>query len=245
MAGIPCINDTCGITSTVDGSGRLNLNVRLDADGGIVCTDGEGLGVNVLGSTGIAEGSICESLLGLTTTNKLFARQPNHELFGAGSERADLATGATVTRSVNITNDSLTCPRLIVFDAVWKFVYTVTSAGAALNQRYYSNDVTFDLLVAGTSILAGDAFSETLSGVGNDSLSDQRSYGTGRSAVYTLGAGATVQISMRAIRGALHTGTGAAMDGTGDPNGVTMGFRAAVLELPSGNLATPSGGTLT
>lgn len=71
----PCINDTCSITSAIDAVTRkMSLNAQLDPTGGLICTDGRGLGVEIYGAPAVAAPvDTCFQQLGVSPAGELWS----------------------------------------------------------------------------------------------------------------------------------------------------------------------------
>jgi hypothetical protein len=152
MAGVPCVNDTCSIVSTVDENGRLNINARLSALGGLVCgTDAlpnDGLRVALHGDpAAVSPASLteCDNLLGITTEGKLFAQRPGYELLQVTGTEVDFPSDATdSTNSTNFTvTNNANCSRLVILRT--KFVFQFTSQ---VQDPGFKTDGTFVLDVS-------------------------------------------------------------------------------------------------
>lgn len=227
MAGVPCVNDTCGIISTVDANGRLDLNVRLSPTGGLVCVDGSGIGLSSV---------------------------PAHLIASSGmAARVSHPASDVAEHTMTITNPGAT-DLLVVVDARYDFRFTYTAAAAAspafaspgdptpaevlniaqgaIDSRYYSFDIGFNLLFNNNPVIAGGAFAETLSGIGrrNSDGSDQRALSHKTAAVFTLPPGAWPLV-MRSTRSANGAGTTGTIDSVGPSNGILMDIRMAILSL--------------
>lgn len=210
MAGVPCVNDTCSITSTVDANGRLNLTVNLDPNGGLVCTDGAGLGL---------------------------AASPLSDIVTAGMpDRLDLPSPGVVQFPFSITN--LTGSTiLVVADARFAFTYTVDGVGATYADNYFSFDMTYNMLVDTVSVLSGGAFSDTIAGGSNPGGgSDERQFTAKTAAVFQIAPGIH-SVILQTNRSAPGAGSVGTQDGTGGNNGILMDARLGVIGLPAGNIA--------
>lgn len=230
MAGIPCINDTCSITSTVDANRRLSLNARLDPDGGIVCTEGEGLGVQIIGNTGVAAGSLdaCDTLLGMTTTGQLFARRPEYEYVSQGSPNQDLASSSSATGTPLVVTNNAACRRLMIWRVAWQFTATVTDIAA--NSGFGTNGVfhlDIDTLGAGFTQEPWNLMGGLKVGDGTQVLT------TGHNAVSFdfIEQSQVVTFTPRATR----SGSWGTVAGTGGSNGFTATVRVVVIDLEPGN----------
>lgn len=219
MAGVPCVNDTCGIVSTVDEFGRLNLNVRLDPAGGLVCNEGAGLAIS--------------------TQSSHFVAIVNE------AARASLATaGAPSDFPISITNSTgLFLMAVIAGKFDFRYRYLADNVDAAndppntaakvndiINDRYYSFDVTHNILMNSASILpGGSGVAETLAGIGpqNTAGSDERTATRTIGTVVTIPPGLT-SIVLRSTRSA----PGAQSQGTLTFAGTTLGvLRSARIAL--------------
>lgn len=128
VAGVPCVSDTCSITSTIDSFGKLSLNARLDPAGGLVCgTDADpmaGLRAQIYGNPAAVSPATlteCDSLLGVTTDGFLFARRPSFEIIIPETSVVDWnggingATGPQTANSINHTVvNNANCARLMI-----------------------------------------------------------------------------------------------------------------------------------
>lgn len=212
MAGVPCVNDTCSVVSTVDANGRLNLDVRLNPNGGIQCTDGVGLGLTSIPSHVVLNNSM--------------------------PARSTLTASDTEDFLMTLTNPTAN-PVLVVADLRYDFRFTYLASGDDLDDRYYSFDIGYDLLLDGLSVLAGGSFAETLDGIGRAASagSDQRAKARKSSAVFTLIPGVHSLI-MRASRSGLGSGTVGTITATGPSNGILMNIRLAASSINTGNTTT-------
>lgn len=119
MAGIPCINTTCSITSDADSIGRLNLNVVNAPAGGISCIDGQGESILLDPSPTNALTLSAAGLLGTKTTAQLVVD-------GAGGTRVDFPASTVTADSANfsITNASTTITRMMIVETKYRYQFT-------------------------------------------------------------------------------------------------------------------------
>lgn len=71
----PCINETCSITAEINPiDRRLEMNVRIDPSGGLVCNDGLGLAANIFGDPAAAiPVDQCFQQLGVSPAGELWS----------------------------------------------------------------------------------------------------------------------------------------------------------------------------
>lgn len=236
MAGVPCVNDTCSIVSTVDANGRLDLNARLDPLGGLVCgTNADpnaGLRAALYGdpvATNPATLTECDNLLGITSDGKLFARRPGYELITVAGSRVDFpADGNDTANSVSasITNNKA-CQRLVIARTSFNFQFTVD------NTDGYESDGSFVFEVSPVYGTQGSAF--TVSGPvdpNGDVGSDFKIHNMHRVDMFTIPA--SQAISLKAY-GTDRQGYNA--DGSGGQNGLLANMQILILDLAPGDLA--------
>jgi len=215
MSGVPCVNDTCSITSTVDGQGRLNIKSRLDSDGGIQCLGNNGLSVKLVGG--------CDQLLELSASG-LIARRPDFQIMNiASAGRKDLGKGDTsaLTTNTDITNNA-DCQRLIIMKTAFQFGFTTNTADN------YDADGRF-------RIDFGFLYDEVSFEIGGyaSSVSATRTHSAVDVSMFAIGAGATVNISSKGIREDSGTNVGGV---GGAHNGLTVSHRLVIMDLGPGTL---------
>jgi len=246
---VPCFGDSCSTQLSFDPVTGLSVDVNLDPAGCLTCNPGAGLAVNIhpegaleCRSDGGGDGmavrfygaddvdpstvNACDTLLGRTNTNLLFARRPNFKKFNIGNdgiENAPLATSTVVDLSADLRNLQ-DCERLVIITSKFQFNYTVAPSGGG--DRFFSNDMEFTLIVNGTPI---SSMTENLNGVAPAATNDFRIMTWVRTDFYKIGALATSDIKMRIIRSAANPAFGGTIDGTGPaPGGNTNGFNPSV-----------------
>lgn len=224
--GVPCVNDTCSISSSVDGAGKLNLNTNIDADGGLVCTAGQGVGVNI-------DTNPCNKLS--SSVFGLLASPPNFELIELGGTKvAFAANGTNTSLSLNktITNNSSACQRLLIANFRWQFNYTTNNAAAD-----YESDGTFLVHIA-RSLNVGDpidiADSFAIAGPDVNGNSDLHVIVHDATIFIPIDPGEVLTITGRGIRDA----DGTSVDGTGGSNGLTVSAKGVVIEATASDLVT-------
>lgn len=155
MAGIPCINTTCSITSDADSIGRLNLNVVNAPAGGISCIDGQGESILLDPSPANALTLSAAGLLGTKTTAQLVVD-------GAGGTRVDFPASTVTADSANfsITNTSTTITRMMIVETKYRYQFT-----RQVNDIYWT-DGTFITTV--THAGGTDTIDQTFSIAGPD-----------------------------------------------------------------------------
>jgi len=209
VAGVPCFNDTCGTIATVN-AGRVEINVRLNPAGGLVCTEGAGLGLS--------------------------AQSLNDMVTAGMTTREDLPSPGNYAFIFGINNlTALTV--LITADFRFSFIYTATGVGLTLADRYFVSDLTHQVDVDSASVLAGGAFSNTIQSIAPPTGSGERQYTAKSAGVFQISPGShtVIMTTTRNSPGSDSVGTQA---GTGGNNGIRMDARLGVIGLPNGNIAS-------
>lgn len=227
MAGVPCVNDTCGITATVDANGRLNLAVNLDPAGGLVCNDGAGLALSSPASHFVF------------TVNE-------------ASRQSIQTAGTPVDLSISITN-STGIDLMMVLAAKFDFRFnyqaddveggndpptTAAMVNQIINDRYFSFDMTHNILLNSATIMpGGSGMAETIAGIGpsNTAGSDDRTATRSASTVATLPVGVS-SLVLRSTRSAAGGASQGTFDFTAADYGVLRSARIALLR--SGSVST-------
>lgn len=180
MAGVPCVNDTCSVVSTVDANGRLNLDARLRADGGLNCVDGQGLGILLDPNAA--------NKLSLSTAG-LFSAGTSHQIsLGHGGTVVNFPTSAQTADSANfnVVNGSASQSRLILLHVKWQYNFVVTD-------DEWRTDGTFVLDVDGSLITESFAIGGADNTAAADA-SDAKVYASHATVWRTLAAGDTLSI---------------------------------------------------
>lgn len=211
MAGIPCVNNTCSVQSSAEaGTGRLNLDVILDADGGLRCVDGEGVGILLDPATG--------NKLSLSTAG-LFGAGSTHQMStGHGGTLVPFVTSVQTADSANfnVVNASATQSRLVVLHAKWQYQYTVTD-------DEWSSDGTFVLNIDGSTVTESFDIGGA-DGTPAADASDNKVHASHVTVYRTLGAGASMNV--RAY------GAGRSQDGNFTVNQFVSFVDVLVLDIP-------------
>lgn len=150
MAGVPCVNSRCSTEPTVDANGRLNIDVRIDGDGGLTCTEGQGLGVLL--------NPDASNILSLSTSGLLASREGYQISQANGTAQAwtanNMPTGNSV--SINVNNSSVTNDRLLVVLSKWQWNVTITGDEWSADGAFYT-EIGGDTVSQAFSIGGADA----------------------------------------------------------------------------------------
>lgn len=237
MAGTPCQVDTCSITSFVDGTGKQNMNVRLNPTGGIECaTDNSGLQVKIVGDPAASVAEACQ-LLGITSGGDLFAARPKYEIALLSGARVDFHAGAVVTaNSLNktVTNNG-DCARLVIATTKWQFIFEVDDSPDA---GIYASDGTFFVDFSGIS---GFPLQHNFEIGGQQQAGEGtkvKTHDAAQTSVFTLGAGASTTVKTYGVRGASSGQDDYNTNGSGTtPDlGLTASVKFLMVDLAAGNL---------
>ena len=227
----PCVQDTCSITSAIDAVTRqLQLDARLDPQGGLKCTEDLGLGVAIYEDPGTA-GALADACLnGLRRTGggELLATPKRAVVASASGTVQDVAeSGAESATSFTLnTTNPYDCTVLGLIRGRFEMTYRVDAAGP------FNADMRCRILRDGGGSAAvymdigGD-----LTGLGGGANSVKRRWQYFNEIV-TIGGGATATWTATAN----HEGSNEDLNITtfGSEGGTELGFRAIldVIHLP-------------
>lgn len=151
MAVPPCVDGLCGVTSNVDGDGRLEIGLDLAAAGGLECTGGEAGQLSVKLDTTAG----CDQLLSLSAAGLLAARPKAGIITDDGAAVDYPATGAVAqSNGFQIHNTaahttSHACPKLLIVTTRWQFQYEIQAVNgsgvAAGGGEFYVDIGGFDV----------------------------------------------------------------------------------------------------
>jgi hypothetical protein len=227
----PCVQDTCSITSAIDAVTRqLQLDARLDPQGGLQCTEGVGLGVAIYEDPGTA-GALADACLnGLRRTGggELIATPKRAQIgTGSGTVQGVALTGAESATSFTLnTTNPYDCAVLGLLVGRFEMTYRIDDDGP------FNADMRCRLLRDGGAVAAtymdigGD-----LTGLAGGANSVKRRYDY-FAEIVTIGAGASYTWTSTAN----HEGANEDLNITtsGTEGSTDLGFRAVldVIHLP-------------
>ncbi len=235
MAGVPCVNDTCSVNSTVDTNGRLNINVNLKTNGGLECAEGEGVAASIFGDpAAVAPGTLtdCDNLLGVTTDNDLFARRPGFEVILVnGDDAVDVpnSAGAFSDYSTDfVVENNADCTRIAIINTQLVIAFNADAGG---HDAMFSFEYGFNS-ISGT--VGGGGTTTRRATVGGDVPINGsfRVHSQDVTTILLVGAGASFQARSRCQRAVV----GQNVDSAGASLGFSGAHRIALLDLASGNL---------
>lgn len=178
--GIPCVNSRCSTEPSVDGSGRLNIDVRLDPNGALKCTDGLGLGVLLDPS---AENIVSEGTAGLLASRTLHQMVSGLGNFPTGDSWVDGTNSASTVTTV--TNPSATKDILAIVHIKWQFNFHTLAKEWEIDGTFNSN----------MSIGSNVSESFAIGGAGVSALSDEKVHAAHATVYRTIPASGSLVIT--------------------------------------------------
>lgn len=152
----PCINETCSITAEINPiDRRLEMNVRIDPSGGLVCNDGLGLAANIFGDPAAAiPVDQCFQQLGVSPAGELWSiPQKAKTIVRAGNVVNIPQAAGSASRSANsfsgaqaIITNPFDCEAEILLFTQYRIGYTIDTASPAGD---HGNPVILDASVSG------------------------------------------------------------------------------------------------